>query len=169
MATASPQRRWQAQCPNCGAPVEFASAASASAVCSYCRSTLLREGDALRKIGTSAELFEDYSPLQLGAAGRYAGAGFLVVGRLQMSYAEGSWNEWHLLFDASADQPPRSGWLAEDNGSFVISFEAPLHERAPDPATLRPGGPTAGVKAADHTPLCSARWGGAEMARGRFP
>ena len=140
MATASPQRRWQALCPNCGAPVEFASAASASAVCSYCRATLLREGDALRKIGTSAELFEDYSPLQLGAAGRYAGAGFVVAGRLQMAYADGSWNEWHLLFDASADQPPRSGWLAEDNGTFVVSFEAPLQERAPDPATLRPGG-----------------------------
>ncbi|MDH0863948.1 DUF4178 domain-containing protein [Mitsuaria sp. GD03876] len=140
MATASPQRRWQAQCPNCGAPVEFASAASASAVCSYCRATLLRDGDTLRKIGTSAELFEDYSPLQLGAAGRHAGAGFVVVGRLQMSYADGGWNEWHLLFDASADQPPRSGWLSEDNGSFVISFDAPLAEPAPDPSTLRPGG-----------------------------
>ncbi|MBO9685526.1 MAG: DUF4178 domain-containing protein [Mitsuaria chitosanitabida] len=140
MATPSPQRRWQAHCPNCGAPVEFASAASASAVCSYCRSTLLRDGDTLRKIGTSAELFEDYSPLQIGAAGRYAGASFVVVGRLQMAYADGSWNEWHILFDANADQPPRSGWLAEDNGSFVVSFEAPLTERAPDPATLRPAG-----------------------------
>ncbi|OWQ85723.1 hypothetical protein CDN99_21850 [Roseateles aquatilis] len=140
MATPSPQRRWQALCPNCGAPVEFASAASASAVCSFCRSTLLREGDALRKIGTSSELFEDYSPLQLGAAGRHAGAPFVVVGRLQMSYADGSWNEWHILFDAGADGAPRSGWLAEDNGSFVISFESPLNERAPDPAQLRPGG-----------------------------
>ena len=51
MAADSPQRRWQAACPNCGAPVEFASAASASAVCSFCRSTLLRDGDVLRKIG----------------------------------------------------------------------------------------------------------------------
>ena len=63
MTEPTAQRRWQAACPNCGAPVEFASAASASAVCSFCRSTLLREGDALRKMGTSAELFEDYSPL----------------------------------------------------------------------------------------------------------
>jgi len=120
------QRRWQAACPNCGAPVEFASAASASAVCSFCRSTLLREGDALRKIGTSAELFEDYSPLQLGAAGRYAGAAFTIIGRLQLSYAEGSWNEWHALFDGG-----KSGWLSEDNGSFVFSFEAPLDQPAP--------------------------------------
>ncbi|SEL66282.1 protein of unknown function [Roseateles sp. YR242] len=140
MATPAPQRRWQAFCPNCGGPVEFASSASASTVCSYCRSTLLREGDALRRIGQSAELFQDYSPLQLGAAGRFAGAGFVVVGRLQMAYADGGWNEWHVLFDANANEPPRSGWLSEDNGAFVMSFEAPLRERAPDPATLHPAG-----------------------------
>jgi len=120
------QRRWQAACPNCGAPVEFASAASASAVCSFCRSTLLREGEALRKIGTSAELFEDYSPLQLGAAGRYAGEPFTIVGRLQLAYAEGSWNEWHALFDAG-----KSAWLSEDNGKFVISFDADLSGAPP--------------------------------------
>ncbi|MEJ6002900.1 DUF4178 domain-containing protein [Paucibacter soli] len=120
------QRRWRANCPNCGAPVEFASAASASAVCSFCRSSLLREGEALRKIGESAELFDDYSPLQLGAAGRYAGEAFRLVGRLQLAYQGGSWNEWHALFDSG-----RSAWLAEDNGSFVLGFEAPLAERAP--------------------------------------
>ena len=53
------QRAYRAACPNCGAPVEFASAASASAVCSFCRSTLVREGEALRRIGQSAELFDD--------------------------------------------------------------------------------------------------------------
>jgi len=121
------QRRWQAACPNCGAPLEFASAASASAVCSYCRSSLLREGEALRKIGQSAELIEDYSPLQLGASGRYMGAGFTVVGRLQLGYADGQWNEWHLLFDGEPDSAQaRSAWLSEDNGSFVLSFDAAL-------------------------------------------
>lgn len=120
------QRRWQAACPNCGAPVEFASAASASAVCGFCRSTLLREGEALRKIGQSAELFEDYSPLQLGAGGRYAGEAFTVLGRLQLRYAEGGWNEWHILFDGG-----RSAWLSEDNGAFVIAFDAALSGPAP--------------------------------------
>ena len=120
------QRRWQAACPNCGAPVEFASPASTSAVCSFCRTTLLRDGDTLRKIGVSAELFEDYSPLQLGASGRYAGEPFTIVGRLQLAYAEGSWNEWHALFDAG-----KSGWLSEDNGSFVISFDAEIPDAPP--------------------------------------
>lgn len=124
------QRRWRAACPNCGAPVEFASAASASAVCSFCRSTLLRDGETLARIGQSAEIFEDYSPLQLGATGRWMGSGFAVVGRVQRGSELGNWNEWHLLFEAGGQQ--RVGWLSEDNGQFVISLEAPL-DQAPPP------------------------------------
>ena len=116
-----PPRAWRATCPNCGAPVEFASAASPIAVCSFCRSTLARDGDGLRRIGQSAELFDDHSPLQLSAAGRYQGAAFTLVGRLQMRYAEGVWNEWHALFGDSE----RSGWLSEDNGRYVFAFDAP--------------------------------------------
>ncbi|KQW44627.1 MULTISPECIES: DUF4178 domain-containing protein [unclassified Roseateles] len=123
------QRRWRAACPNCGAPVEFASAASASAVCSFCRSTLLRDGERLSKIGQSAEIFDDYSPLQLGATGRWMGTGFAVIGRVQRGSELGSWNEWHLLFDAGGQH--RAGWLSEDNGQFVVSLEAPLDEAPP--------------------------------------
>jgi hypothetical protein len=133
-----PQRRWRAACPNCGAAVEFASAASASAVCSYCRSTLLREGDSLSQIGQSAEVFEDYSPLQLGSSGRWMGKGFLVVGRLQLAADGGNWNEWHLLFDPDSERP-RTAWLSEDNGSFVLSLEAPLQEPLPPPEQLQIG------------------------------
>ena len=47
VATSS-QRAYRAACPNCGAAVDFASAASSTAVCGFCRSTLLRDGDTLR-------------------------------------------------------------------------------------------------------------------------
>ena len=100
----------------------------------------MREGDALRKIGESAELFDDHSPLQLGAAGGYQGVAFTLVGRLQYRYAEGTWNEWHALFDG-VDGSGKSGWLSEDNGRYVIAFEAPLEGAAPSPASLRPGAP----------------------------
>ena len=133
MAT-TPQRAYRAACPNCGAPVEFASAASASAVCSFCRSTLVRDGDALRRIGVSAELFDDHSPLQLGAAGRHQGAAFTLVGRLQYGYADGTWNEWHALFDSG-----KSGWLSEDNGAYVFAFDAPLQGAAPAADELTAG------------------------------
>jgi hypothetical protein len=133
-------RAWRAACPNCGAPVEFRSAASASAVCSFCRSTLVREGDALRRIGQSAELFDDFSPLAIGASGRYQGETFMLVGRLQLGTDEGPWNEWHALFDNGRD-----GWLSEDNGRYVFAFDAPAPPDAPLLAMLRPGAPvTAG-------------------------
>ena len=130
----SPQRAYRAACPNCGAPVEFRSAASAFAVCSFCKSTVVREGDALRRIGESAELFDDHSPLQLGASGKYQGAAFTLVGRLQYRYAEGTWNEWHALFDSG-----KSGWLSEDNGRYVIAFDAPLEGPAPGATSLQAG------------------------------
>jgi ribosomal protein S27E len=122
----SPQRVYRAACPNCGAPVEFASAASASAVCSFCRSTLVRDGEALRRIGVSAELFDDHSPLQLGASGQRQGVAFTLVGRLQYGYEGGTWNEWHALFDNG-----RSAWLSEDNGAYVLAFDQPLPPDAP--------------------------------------
>jgi ribosomal protein L37AE/L43A len=134
----SPQRVYRAACPNCGAPVEFRSAASAFAVCSFCKSTVVREGDALRKIGESADLFDDHTPLQLGAAGKYRGAAFTLVGRLQYRYSEGTWNEWHALF-VSGDGAQKSGWLSEDNGRYVMAFDAPLEGGVPVAASLRAG------------------------------
>jgi hypothetical protein len=126
----SPQRAYRAVCPHCGAPVEFASAASASAVCSFCRSTLVRDGDALRRIGVSAELFDDHSPLQLGVRGQRQGLAFTLVGRLQYGCEGGTWNEWHALFD-NGPNGPRSAWLSEDNGAYVVAFDAPLPADAP--------------------------------------
>lgn len=135
-ATPQVQRRWQALCPNCGAPVSFASAASVSAVCGYCRSTLLREGETLRRIGVVAELFDDHSPLQLGAGGRHHGVAFTLVGRVQYRYDAGTWNEWHALFDGEAG---KSAWLSEDNGAYVMAFEQPTLQPAPDLASLPVG------------------------------
>jgi hypothetical protein len=129
-----PQRAWRAACPNCGAAVDFASAASASAVCSFCRSTLVREGAALRRIGVSAELFDDHTPLQLGARGKRQGIAFTLVGRLQYGYEGGTWNEWHALFDNG-----RTAWLSEDNGAYVLAFDAPLPADAPALGSLRAG------------------------------
>lgn len=124
----------------------FQSPTSASAVCSFCRSTVVREGDALRKVGSSAELFNDHSPLQLGASGRYRDRAFTLIGRLQHAYGagienpgpppkiEGSWNEWHLLFSDGA-----SAWLSEDNDQYVVSFDLPSAVTPPAADTLTPG------------------------------
>jgi Zn-finger nucleic acid-binding protein len=115
----SPQRLYQAVCPNCGAGVRFASSASTHVVCGYCRSSLARQGDVLKKLGEVAEVFEDYSPLQIGSSGKHVGAGFVLIGRLQYSGDAGSWNEWRVLFDDG-----RTGWLSEDNGRYVMGLDA---------------------------------------------
>ncbi len=118
------QRRWRAACPNCGAPVEFASPASSTAVCSFCHSTLLRKDEELLRTGESAELFADYSPLQIGTQGKLQGEPFTVLGRVQLAYEGGSWNEWHAFFDNSG----KSAFLSEDNGRFVLSMPLALEK-----------------------------------------
>jgi ribosomal protein L37AE/L43A len=141
MADEQAQRAYRAACPNCGAPVEFRSAASALAVCSFCKSTLVREGEDLRRIGKSADLFADHSPLQLGVRGTLQGAAFTLVGRLQVAYAGGSWNEWYALFDGASDESSKAkaGWLSEDNGGYVFGFEAPAPAGLPAAEALRVG------------------------------
>ena len=105
-----------ARCTSCGAPVEFKSVASILAVCSYCQSTLVRDGQELVNLGKMAELIEDRSPLQRGAEGRWKGRHFALIGRIQLRWEQGLWNEWHLLFDDG-----KSGWLSESGGEYVIS------------------------------------------------
>lgn len=178
--TESPQRAYRANCPNCGASVDFASAASASAVCSFCRSTLVRDGEALRRIGVSAELFDDHSPLQLGASGKRQGLGFTLVGRLQYGYRsgpqaspappppkgataptgqagsalDGSWNEWHALFDNG-----RSAWLSEDNGAYVVAFDVDTPADAP---------PLDELQAGETRQIGGQRWSVASVVRARL-
>jgi endogenous inhibitor of DNA gyrase (YacG/DUF329 family) len=123
------QRLYKAPCPNCGAQVEFKSAGSAVAVCGFCSSTLVREGEALRKIGEQSDLFEDYSPLQIGTSGKHSSITFTIIGRLQYRYGSddgGTWNEWYVLFDNATN-----GWLSEDNGKYVLSFDVADIGRSP--------------------------------------
>lgn len=140
--------------------MDFRSAASASAVCSFCRSTLVRDGESLRRIGQSAELFDDHSPLQLGTTGQRQGQTFTLIGRLQYAYADGTWNEWHALFDNG-----RSAWLSEDNGQYVLSFDVEVPAALPALEQLRPGATVSlgGVAAA-----AGAVWKVASVAQARL-
>jgi ribosomal protein S27AE len=120
VAADTPQRSYRAPCPGCGAPVEFASAQSTHAVCGYCQSTVVRNGETLARTGKMAELFDDHSPLQLQVSGVWTEGGrkqaFTLVGRLQYKYDEGTWNEWHAVL-----QDGSSAYLSEDNGAYVFT------------------------------------------------
>lgn len=123
-----------ATCPSCGAPVRFQSAVSILAVCDYCQSTLVRHDQDLENLGRMAALIEDQSPVQRGAEGRWRGRRFGVIGRIQLRYDQGLWNEWHLLFDDG-----KSGWLSEAGGEYVISEPHWYPHALPPFAELRLG------------------------------
>jgi len=124
----------EVNCPSCGAPVVFQSATSVLAVCQYCSSTLVRHDLDLENIGKMAQLQADGSPLQLRTEGRYRGSSFTIVGRIQLRFERGLWNEWHLLFDDR-----RSGWLGEAAGLYAVSFPARVAEKIPKFEDLRAG------------------------------
>jgi ribosomal protein S27E len=136
----SPQRAYRAACPGCGAPVEFRSAQSTHAVCGYCQSTVVRTGDVLARVGKMAELFDDFSPLQLQASGIYQSKKFTLIGRLQYKYGAGTWTEWIALFD---DDAQSTGYLSEDNGAFVFTQPFALARSVPAAAQMRVGATTA--------------------------
>lgn len=105
-----------AVCPSCGAPVPFRSAASVLAVCEYCQTTVLRDADSVRDQGKMSAVLEDYSPLQIGSSGVLAGVGFSLIGRIQLKYSDGMWNEWYLLFEDGSN-----GWLADASGQYTLT------------------------------------------------
>ena len=131
MATDGTQRSYRAPCPGCGAPVEFKSAQSTHAVCSYCRSTVVRSGEVLTRVGKMAELFDDHSPLQLMVSGRVQWDGkdirFTLVGRLQYKGDAGNWTEWAAFLDDGT-----LATLGEDNGAYV--FTRPINPGREMPA-----------------------------------
>ena len=117
-----------ANCPSCGAPVTFRCASSILAVCEYCRTTLLNVDGRVEDLGKMAELAEDRSE------GSYGNVSFTVVGRIQLEYSQGFWNEWFLLFDNGVD-----AWLSEAGGSYAIYTQRPPPSGLPGFADLKPG------------------------------
>jgi hypothetical protein len=81
-----------------------------------------------------AQLQQDGSVFQLGVQGWYGGVHFAIVGRIQVRYDRGLWNEWHLWFDDA-----RSGWLGEAQGTLAVSFATPVHEPIPAFDALKAG------------------------------
>ncbi|HMW18195.1 MAG TPA: DUF4178 domain-containing protein [Accumulibacter sp.] len=123
----------QARCPSCGAPVVFLSATSLYVVCEFCRSTLLRSGEDLQNLGRMADLLDDLTPLQIGSEGVFRGRHFAIIGRIQLQYDAGIWNEWYLLFDDG-----RSAWLSEAAGEYIVSGQVNVAEPPPAFDSLRP-------------------------------
>src|SRR5207247_239377 len=87
---------------------------------------LVRHDLDIENLGRMADLKVDGSPIRLGAQGRYREVHFGLIGRIQLRYERGIWNEWHILFDDG-----RSGWLGEAQGTYAITFLTPAAAELP--------------------------------------
>jgi hypothetical protein len=120
-----------ANCPSCGAPIQFRWSDAVQTVCEYCRSVLIRHDVDLDRVGEAAAIPEDTSPIQLGTEGIYRNRAFQVVGRIVYEYDQGSWNEWHLIFNDG-----KSGWLSDAQLEYAVSFLNPPPTPLPKNITL---------------------------------
>jgi hypothetical protein len=98
----------------------------------------MRSGDTLARTGKMSELFDDFSPLQLMASGKWEGKPFTLIGRLQYKYAQGTWSEWIASFDDGS-----TASLSEDNGAFVFSNAFTSKSTVPTAAQFEVGHTTA--------------------------
>lgn len=108
-----------ANCPNCGGQVEFRAGTSLITVCPYCSSMVARRGDDVGELeitGQVAPLIDLGSPLSLGLAGRDGRLGFSLIGRAQLDWGNGPWNEWYASFDDGS-----WGWIAEAQGKVYLT------------------------------------------------
>ena len=122
-----------AQCPGCGASLEFKVGSSRLIVCDHCKFVVARTDRGLESLGKVADLVPTGAKITLGIQGKLATVAFRVVGRTQLKWAQGVWDEWYLAFDNG-----RWGWLAEAQGRYYLSFPT---QPQPVPAwsALRPG------------------------------
>ncbi|WP_249383963.1 DUF4178 domain-containing protein [Chitinivorax sp. B] len=81
-----------------------------------------------------SSVIEDFSPIQITTSGVYQGKAFGVVGRIQLRYDAGFWNEWYVLFD---DGTP--GWLSDSSGQYVMTVPLPTPAKMPAFEQIKPG------------------------------
>lgn len=122
-------------CPQCGAPLRFGGAQSLAACCAYCRAAVLRTGADLSLAGKVPDLVAVDTRLSLGATGRAGGEPFTVLGRLQLSRGDATWNEWYAAFARGV------GWLAEAQGRLYLTRDIADAGGLPPVTALSPGGP----------------------------
>jgi Zn-finger nucleic acid-binding protein len=119
----------QANCPSCGAPIEFQKGSTVVLICPFCRSAVARTDRGLDDLGKVAEISDSESPLKLGLKGIFREQRFELTGRAQLRHEMGGfWDEWYATFSNGW-----VGWLAEAQGKFYLTFYQPLPQGAQVP------------------------------------
>ncbi|HEY4262851.1 MAG TPA: DUF4178 domain-containing protein, partial [Schlesneria sp.] len=126
-----------ANCPACGAPIEFQLSTALVTVCDFCHSVVARTDKKLEDLGKVADLFETNSPVKKGMTGTFEKKSFDVVGRVQYQHpAGGVWDEFYLKFPGD-----RVRWLAYAQGKFYLTTEKRFTDTSqiPDFESMTPG------------------------------
>ncbi len=105
-----------ANCPNCGAAIQFRWSGAVQTTCPYCRAILVRRDIDLQAVGAISGIPESTSPIQLGTEGRHGKLPFVVVGRILYEYDRGRWSEWYLRGTSG-----ESAWLSDAQGDYAVT------------------------------------------------
>lgn len=108
----------QANCPNCGGPIEFKLGSSAAMICPYCRHSVMRTDRDLQSLGKVADLVPTAPEMVVGDMGTVNGEEFVAGGRLQLDHGRGPWDEWYVELTRSR----RWAWLAKAQGRWYLTF-----------------------------------------------
>jgi len=104
-------------CPNCGAVHERRNPGIQVIVCDRCDSTLY-DRDGVLALGKRSIVAEPRSDIVVGATGRVGGGVAVeVIGRVQISWPGGRWDEWYLR-----DAAGRDLWLVEDERRYALEW-----------------------------------------------
>lgn len=106
--------------------MQFRWSGAIQTTCEFCHSILVRSDLDWQKVGKVADLPFDSSPIQIGTEGIYRQKPFVVVGRIIYDWEDGSWNEWHVVFNDG-----NSGWISDAQSEYDVSFIATLNIALP--------------------------------------
>jgi hypothetical protein len=116
----------------------FSAGASASQVCKYCRTVVVRTDRDWQKLGKAADLANTPSSLAVGDRGTFRGRSFEVLGRVQLDYGRGPWDEFYVQFNDG-----QWGWIAEAQGNLYATQKINEPLPVPPPQSLRVDVPVA--------------------------
>lgn len=105
-------------CPSCGAPVRLSSLNSKTIECIHCNSLLTLDGDALKDLGRKSFVLKGSTVIKIGSKSSYNGIKFTFIGRYQVGYEVGFWNEWFVLFENG-----ETGWVTDTDNGWYITCE----------------------------------------------
>ncbi len=122
-------------CPSCGVAIENTNALTRSLTCPHCDNWVYFGSNGWEVAGLFEHAIDAPSMLQLGKSGVLLDRGFVVGGRVRLSYEDGYWDEWWLEFEDGNHQ-----WLEEDDGVYRLHEKIDVKAKADQVKKANPGG-----------------------------